>query len=78
MMIPDRRGQMQQQIDFSKTSQIKCEACGCSTFKQTLLLRKMSALVAPGGQETIIPMQVFACEKCGHVNKEFSDVGGLE
>ena len=32
----------------------------------------------PGGQETIIPMQVFACEKCGHVNKEFADVGGIE
>ena len=77
MMIPGKDGQMQEQIDFSKTSQIKCDACGCSTFKQTLLLRKMSALVAPGGQETIIPMQVFSCEKCGHVNKEFSDVAGL-
>ena len=69
---------MKESIDFSKTSQIKCEACDGSTFKQTLLLRKMSALVSPDGQETIIPMQVFACEKCGHVNKEFSDVGGLE
>ena len=78
MITPGQNGQMQEQIDFSKTSQIKCEACDGSTFKQTLLLRKMSALVAPGGQETIIPMQVFACEKCGHVNKEFSDVGGLE
>ena len=78
MMIPDGKGQMQEQIDFSKTTEIKCEACEGSTFKQTLLLRKMSALVAPGGQETIIPMQVFACEKCGHVNKEFADVGGLE
>ena len=78
MMIPGKNGQMQEQIDFSKTTEIKCDACGCSTFKQTLLLRKMSALVAPGGQETIIPMQVFACEKCGHVNKEFSDVSGLE
>ena len=78
MMIPGKNGQMQEQIDFSKTSQIKCDACGGSTFKQTLLLRKMSALVSPNGQETIIPMQVFACEKCGHVNKEFSDVGGIE
>ena len=78
MITPGQNGQMQEQIDFSKTSQIKCEACEGSTFKQTLLLRKMSALVAPGGQETIIPMQVFACEKCGHVNKEFSDVGGIE
>ena len=77
MIIPDGKGQMQEQIDFSKTSQIKCEACDGSAFKQTLLLRKMSALVAPGGQETIIPMQVFACEKCGHVNKEFTDVSNL-
>ena len=69
---------MQEQIDFSKTSQIKCEACGGSTFKQSLLLRKMSALVAPNGQEMIIPMQVFSCEKCGHVNKEFSDVDGIQ
>jgi len=78
MMIPDGKGQMEEQIDFSKTTEIQCESCGGSTFKQTLLLRKMSALASPSGQETIIPMQVFACEKCGHVNKEFSDVGGLE
>ena len=78
MITPGKNGQMQETIDFSKTSQIQCEACGGSTFKQTLLLRKMSALVAPNGQETIIPMQVFACEKCGHVNKEFSDVSALQ
>ena len=77
MMIPGKNGQMQEQIDFSKTTEINCDSCGGATFKQTLLLRKMSALVAPGGQETIIPMQVFACEKCGHVNKEFSDVSGM-
>ena len=78
MITPGKNGQMQEQIDFSKTTQIKCEACEGATFKQTLLLRKMSALVSPSGQETIVPMQVFACEKCGHVNKEFSDVGGIE
>ena len=78
MITPGQNGQMQEQIDFSKTSQIQCEACGGSTFKQTLLLRKMSALLSPSGQETIIPMQVFACEKCGHENKEFSDVSGIK
>ena len=77
-MVPGKNSQMQETIDFSKTSQIKCEACDGSTFKQTLLLRKMSALASPSGQETIIPMQVFACEKCGHVNKEFEDVSGLK
>ncbi len=77
MMIPGKDGQMQEQIDFSKTSQIKCDVCENATFKQTLLVRKMSALVAPNGQEMIIPMAVFACEKCGHVNKEFEDVSGI-
>ena len=78
MMIPGKNGQMEEQIDFSKTTEIRCEKCENSTFKQTLLISKMSALVSPNGQETIIPMQVFACEKCGHVNSEFSDVTGIQ
>ena len=39
MITPGQNGQMQEQIDFSKTSQIQCEACGGSTFKQTLWTR---------------------------------------
>ena len=78
MMIPGKNGQMQEQIDFSKTSEICCEACGGKTFKQTLLMRKMSALVSPNGQETLVPVQVFACEKCGNVNSDFSDLGAVE
>ena len=78
MMIPGKNGQMEEQIDFSKTTQIKCDKCENSTFKQTLLVRKMSALASPNGQEMIIPMAVFGCEKCGHVNKEFSDISALK
>ena len=77
MITPGKNGQMQETIDFSKTSELKCDSCSNPSFKQTLLLRKMSALVAPSGQETIVPMQVFACEKCGNVNKEFSDISSL-
>ena len=61
-----------------KTSSIKCEKCENPTFKQSLLLRKLSALVSPNGQETLVPVQVFACEKCGHVNSEFSDISGIQ
>ena len=66
------------QIDISKTSAVKCEKCENPTFKQSLLLRKLSALVSPNGQETLVPVQVFACEKCGHVNSEFSDISGIQ
>ena len=78
MITPGKDGQMQQQIDISKTTPIQCESCNGSTFKQTLLLRKLSSLVSPNGQETIVPMSVFACEKCGHVNSEFSDISAIQ
>ena len=58
-------------VDLSKAKTMKCEKCENPTFKQTLMLHKMSAIVSPTGQETIVPSAVFACEKCGHVNEEF-------
>ena len=73
MSIPDLSG-----VDLTHAKDIECEECGSRGFKQTLMLKRLSALVSPNGQETIIPMQVFACEKCGYVNKEFSDVSGIQ
>ena len=70
-------GQQQMNIDISQTSEMKCDKCGNNTFKQTMMLRKMSAIVSPNGQETIIPVGVFACESCNHVNAEFAK-GGFE
>ena len=60
------------QADLSKATTMKCEKCENPTFKQTLMLHKMSALVSPNGQESIIPAAVFACEACNHVNSEFT------
>ena len=64
---------LQKAIDMSKATPIKCDKCEGSTFKQTLLISKMSALVSPNGQEAIIPVGVFACESCGNINKEFEE-----
>ena len=71
MIIPGKDGQAQQTVDISQTNPVKCEKCENQTFKQTMLLRKLSALVSPNGQETLIPVAAFACEKCGNVNSEF-------
>ena len=71
MIVPGKDGQAQQTIDVSQTTSVKCESCENQTYKQTLLLRKVSALISPNGQEQYIPVGVFACEKCGHVNSEF-------
>ena len=77
MLVPGKAGHAQETIDMSQPTTVKCEKCENQTFKQSLLLRKLSALVSPNGQETLVPVQVFACEKCGNVNSEFSDVTGI-
>ena len=60
-------------IDLTHAKTLECEKCSCKGFKQTLMLKKLSALVSPNGQESMIPVAVFACEKCSHINKEFED-----
>ena len=63
--------QPQMNIDFSQTTAEVCEECGNDTFVQVYQMRTLSALLSPTGQETMIPIQVFACAKCGHINKGF-------
>ena len=70
--------QLKQQIDLSKATPMKCEKCENPTFKQTLMLHKLSALLSPNGQETIVPAAVFGCEACGHVNSEFTKTSSIE
>ena len=69
---------LSQNVDLSKATPMDCEECKNKTFKQTLMLHRLSALVSPNGQETIVPAAVFACEKCGHVNKEFTQTSSIE
>ena len=60
-------------IDLTHATTLECEECGCKGFKQTLILKKLSAIMSPTGQEAMIPIQAFACERCSHINKEFLD-----
>jgi len=60
-------------VDLTHAKDIICEKCECRGFKQTLMLKKLSALLSPTGREAIIPVAAFACEACGHINKEFQE-----
>ena len=63
--------QPQMNIDFSQTIAEVCEKCENETFNHVFKIRKLSALLSPHGKETMIPMQVFACAKCNHINEDF-------
>ena len=73
-MIPNQKGQMEEQIDFSKTSEICCENCGGKYFRQVNAFKRVSALVSPTGKEQIVPVPSFRCDDCGHVPEEFRPV----
>ena len=60
-------------VDLTHAKTLECDECKCKGFKQTMMLKKLSSLISPTGQEAIIPVGVFACEACGHVNKEFEE-----
>jgi len=63
--------QPQVNIDISQTQAVVCEECNHVHFEQVVVLRKASGLLTGTGQPTYIPIPVFACTKCGHVNAEF-------
>jgi hypothetical protein len=65
-------------MDLTHAKTLECEKCSGKGFKQTLMLKKLSPLISPTGQETIIPIGVFCCEQCGNINKEFveADMSG--
>ena len=63
--------QQQVNIDMTQTTEVKCENCGCDKFEQVIKMRRLSAILSPTGKEALIPMPVFACKNCGHINEEF-------
>lgn len=58
-------------IDISDAQGVTCLECGSENFDMKYQIRKISALLSPTGQDVIIPIQVFACSKCGIVPEDF-------
>jgi len=64
---------MQQNInvDIKQTSSVICEKCENGYFDQALVIRKASGLLTGQSKPSYIPIPVFKCTSCGHVNEEF-------
>ena len=57
-------------VDLRGLPLLKCDKCEGEVFKQVVFIKKMSALLSPNGKEILFPVQAFACDSCGHINKE--------
>lgn len=61
----------QPRIDLRECETIKCENCGGIYFKEALILKRVSVLQgAP--MNTEVPVPVYRCDDCGHINKGFN------
>ena len=69
--MDNNKQQPQMNVDLSQTSAEVCEKCENETFIQVFQMRKLSALLSPTGTEAMIPIEVFACVKCNHINPGF-------
>ena len=58
-------------INASDLKDVVSENCGGKVFREATMFKKLSALVSPTGKEQIVPIPVFRCDDCGHINKEF-------
>ena len=67
---------MQQQapklnISLDKTTPFACDECGHEVFREGVMLRKASKFLTGTAQDALVPIPVFTCAKCNHVNSEF-------
>ena len=58
-------------VALNKTTAFECDECQNQVFIQGVLLRKASKFLTGTSQDAIVPIPIFSCSKCGHVNSEF-------
>ena len=68
----------QVKVDLKDAETIKCKNCGNYLFIQSFVLKKLSALVSPNGQEALIPVQVYSCGNCGTILEGMLEGSGIQ
>ena len=67
----------QVKVDLSDADTMKCQKCENPIFIQGYIIKRISAIVSPTGQEVIAPVQVFNCGNCGEILPLGDDINEL-
>ena len=67
----------QVQVDLRDAETMKCEYCGNYLFISSTIIKRLSAIVSPTGEEAIIPIDVYSCGNCGRVPKSMLASSGV-
>jgi uncharacterized Zn finger protein len=60
-----------QNFDFTKAEDVPCEKCGANVFETVVTLKKVPANVSPTGASAVVPIPIFKCASCGHLNENY-------
>ena len=60
-------------VDLNSAENIACDECGSEHFSPAFVIKQVPALLSPTGKQTLIPIQIFKCNNCSHVNELFLD-----
>ena len=56
---------------LAQAESVSCEHCANQTFVGVMMMKRISPIISPTGKEAVVPIQTFACNACGFVNKQF-------
>ena len=59
---------------LAQAESVTCDSCGNHTFTDVMMMKRISPIISPTGKEAVVPIQTFACNACGFVNKQFLPV----
>lgn len=58
-------------ITLKDTTSVSCDSCTNTTFNEAMIMRKVSRLLTGAPKDSYVPVPVFLCSSCGHLNEEF-------
>ena len=70
--------QQQVQVDLSQAETMKCEYCGNYLFISSTIIKRISPIISPTGEEAIVPIDVYSCGNCGRVPKTLLRGSGID
>ena len=57
------QGQQNVSVDLSAAHDVVCLNCKADTFRKATKIKYLSAIASPTGQEILVPVEVFVCDK---------------
>jgi len=58
-------------VNLADVPYIECEECNSTVFEEKMMIKKVSRFMTGSDQDSIVPIPVIACSKCGNINEMF-------